>query len=177
MNTKNKKKFGVLLRALLAGLLFGAPVQMTHAASGIASGGSATANYEVQPRLVSPDGNGARFADEAPWDVFIASATDSAVQVVDHKGNALTDLVVKKFCVSAGAATTEFSMIFDSSSTTTTSLDANLGVRALAPPVNRATATERCVDLNVRAHRGVTMLNSIATGAAWVYFKKNGSAK
>lgn len=164
--TKNMKSLTkVLLATFLAGLL----VPGVYAAN-------PSSGATVKPRAWKKNSAGVEMLPgNKAYKVWEVHNTTSASLVLDEGGTAPTSGTLHKVCGSSGTATSETFVVFDASATLMSpALSIGVADRALMPPVNRATATERCLEVNAQFHRGLVGLNSAASGRTYIYWSPNG---
>lgn len=160
-----------IARKLLVGFLAGLLTSGAWMAPRYAQAANPSSGATVVDRTMTRDSGGSVLTDEARgYKVHEVFNSATAQLVVDEDGTAPTAGVLKKVCVSSGSATTEYAVVYDSASIT--GITATTSGKALHPLLNRATATERCLDINAQFHRGLVVIQDSAVGRTYVYWRK-----
>lgn len=108
----------------------------------------------------------------------------TAVQLIDERGRAPSNGLVHQVCVETGTlgtAQNDYVILFDSNSisgmghglTSTNFSGSAIEGRKLAPPIYRATLTERCVVLDAQFTSGVVS-GSSTDASYYIYWRPNG---
>ncbi len=161
------KKLSTMFALILAAALAG---QMAHALNVNRGGGKKSV-----ARMLDSSGNPISFNDDKPWKVFEVKDTTTPAQLTDEDGNALKQGMVRRICVESAPAiptAADNAVFWD----TVTAADMTVfgGGRRIAPPIQRLSGVEKCVEVNALFTSGLGIKNGAAVGSTYVYFRELG---
>lgn len=131
----------------------------------------------VPDRGAPLDGNGVQYSQQAylGYKVFVATSA-TAIQLTNENGAVVANGQVHKVCNSSGTATSEFSVIFDSN--TTSGITAGTVGLMVMPPLNRSTTAQVCSpDIDAQFSNGIIVLQSVGSGVTTVYWRPSGGGR
>lgn len=164
------KKLSTMFALILAATLAG---QFVHATAVGDSGGKKPVG-----RTMDANGYPLSINDDKPWKVFELKDTTTAAQVVDEDGVAPKQGMVKRICVESAPAIpvpTDYTYLWD----TITAADMAItgAGRRIAPPIQRLSGVEKCVEINALFTSGLAVDNGQAVGSTYVYWRELGGVR
>lgn len=148
-------------------------VQSVHATAVGDSGGKKPVG-----RTMDANGYPISIDDDKAWKVFELKDTTTAAQVVDEDGVAPKQGMVKRICVESAPAIpvpTDYTYLWD----TITAADMAItgAGRRIAPPIQRLSGVEKCVEINALFTSGLAVDNGQAVGSTYVYWRELGGSR
>jgi hypothetical protein len=126
-------------------------------------------------RMNDSSGYPISFNDDKPWKVFELKDTTTAAQVLDESGVAPKQGMVKRVCLESAPAipsASDYAYLWD----TVTAADMVItgAGRRIAPPIQRLSGVEKCVELNALFTSGLGIDQGTAVGSVYVYWRELG---
>ena len=158
--------FALTLAALIA-------VQSVHATAVGDSGGKKTVG-----RTMDANGYPLAIDGDKAWKVFEVKDTTTAAQIVDEDGVAPKQGMIKRICVESAPAipaANDYAFVWD----TITAADMAItgAGRRVAPPVQRLSGVEKCVDIDALFTSGAAVKQGTAVGSTYVYWRELGGSR
>jgi hypothetical protein len=112
------------------------------------------------------------------WRVFEVVNTTTETQVSDENGVNAVQGILHKVCVESRPVDTSpatyYAIIWDSAAATG---GASVTGRKLLPAIIRASEAEKCVEINAVFTLGLRVLNGVASGSTFVYWRGLGDSR
>ena len=146
--------------------------------SAMASAVGASGGKKNVERMRDGSGNPVLFNDDKPWKVFEVKDTSTAAQLVDESSVAPKQGMIKRICLESAPvipAAGDNVLIFDTATVADTSVTG--AGRRIAPPIQRLSGVEKCVELNALFTAGVGVKNGTAVGGTYVYWRELGGSR
>jgi len=129
-------------------------------------------------RTNDANGNPVVLESDKGWRVFEVANTTSETQVSDENGVAPAAGILHMVCVESRAAdvnpSTYWAIVWDTSSATG---GTSVTGRRILPPVERASEAARCVVVDAVFTLGLRVLNGIASGSTYIYWRGLGDSR
>ena len=126
------------------------------------------------------DANGYPLALESDkgWRVFEVANTTTETQVSDENAVSAVAGILHKVCVESRptdtATATYYALVWDSAAATG---GAAVTGRRLLPPIMRVSEAEHCVEVNAVFTLGLRVMNGVASGSTYLYWRGLGDSR